>query len=171
MNGKTYFKTFLIVALVATVFLVAFYLVVTFWPKSEPMPAIEITAADAEGEIHALSSHLGKESVALVFFELDHRHSQEVMQRIVPAAKKAGVALYAVCVSEKTPEECLARMKELKMPTPDLLLFDTDGSASAKYGVSAPPCTYFIDKSGLIVEGYLGTISEETIANELQAIA
>ena len=171
MNGKRAFKTFLIVALVATLFLVSFYAVITLWPKGDPIPAEDITAPAADGSLYSLSAHLQKEPVVLVFFELEHRHSQEVIQRMIPAAKKQGIEVVAVCVSALSPEQALARMKELKMPTPAHLLFDQDGSVAKVYNVTSPPCIYFIDKNGMIVDAYLGTISEDSLAKELQELS
>lgn len=172
MNTSKILRPFLIILSVALIFLLTFYILTLFIGKKDPRPALDITGVEADGKtLHSLSEHLGKEPVALVFFELEHRHSQEVMQRIVPKAEELGVEVVAVCVSDLTIEESLARMKELEMPTPAHLLFDLDGAMAKKYNVSAAPCTYFIDKNGMMVDAYLGTISEKSAAAELEEIA
>lgn len=164
-------RLFMIVLSGALALLLIFFILSLFIGKKDPQPALDIAGVTADGTTHSLGEHLGKESVALVFFELEHRHSREVMQRIVPEAEKQGVTVVAVCVSDLSVAESLAKMKELAMPAPTHLLFDTEGKMAEKYNVTAPPCTYFIDKNGMMVDAYLGTISEKSAAAELKEIA
>lgn len=171
MHSSKALRPFLITLVVALVLVLTFYILTLFIGKRDPRPAIELTGKDVEGSTIFLSDCRGRSGVALVYFELEHRHSQEVVQRIIPKAKELGVEVIAVCQTDLSAKECLARMKELKMPTPEHLLLDPKGELSAVYNVSTAPCTYFIDKNGMILDAYLGTISEPSAEKELKAIA
>ncbi len=171
MQSSKILRPFLIILAVALVFVLTFFILTLFIGKKEPQPAIDVTGVEADGQtLYSLSENFGKKGVALVFFELEHRHSQEVLQRIVPKAKELGVEVVAVCVSDGTIQESLARMKELEMPVAEHTLFDLQGEMAKKYNVTAPPCTYFIDKNGMMVDAYLGTISEKSAVAELKEI-
>lgn len=171
MSGNKVLRICLVTSLVALVFLGAFFLATWLWPEKEPVPAPEIICADREGRLHTLAEQFGKTGTVLIFFDTDHRHSREAMQRLVPKAEELGVSVYAVCMAKGTPDEIAAQMKELKMPTPPLLLFDAEGKAAKAYNVSNAPCIYFIDKNGNIVDAYLGAISEDSALKELKEIA
>lgn len=171
MKSNGILRTFLIVLSVALIFFLTFFILSLFIGKREPQPAIDIVGVTADGQsLYSLSESFGKESVVLVFFELEHRHSQEVMQRIIPKAEELGVKVVAVCVSELSIEQSLARMKELEMPLPEHLLFDLKGEMAKTYNVTAPPCSYFIDKNGMIIDAYLGTISAQSAEAELKEL-
>ena len=171
MHSSKALRPFLITLIVALVLILTFYILTLFIGKRDPQPAIDLAGKDVEGSTISLSSYQDKSGVALVYFELEHRHSQEVVQRILPKAKELGVEVIAVCQTDLSAAECLARMKELEMPTPEHLLLDPKGELSAVYKVSTAPCTYFIDKNGMILDAYLGTISEQSAEKELRAIA
>lgn len=47
---------------------------------------------------------------------------------------------------------------------------DADAEATAKYGVSSIPATYFIDKDGNIVNHTVGEMDEETLEKRLEMI-
>ena len=47
---------------------------------------------------------------------------------------------------------------------------DADADATAKYGVSSIPATYFIDKNGNIVNHTVGEMDEETLEKRLEMI-
>ena len=93
------------------------------------------------------------------------------MENIVPKAKELGVPTVAVCVSELSIEESQARIKELKLPAPDVLLFDVDGKMAKAYNVDPAPCSYFIDKKGMLRDAYPGPISAGSAEKELREIA
>ncbi len=172
MNSSRILRPFLIVLGVALVFILTFFILSLFIGDKEPQPAIDIVGVEKDGAtLYSLSENFGKKGVALVFFELEHRHSQEVMQRMVPKAKELGVEVVAVCVSDLSIKESLQKMEALKMPLAEHTLFDLQGEMAKKYNVSTAPCTYFIDKNGMMVDAYLGTISEDSIEKELKAIA
>ena len=172
MNSSRIMRPFIIVLSVALIFFLSFFILSLFIRDKEPQPAPDIVGVGADGQtLYALSDQYGERGIALVFFGLDHRHSQEVMQRIVPQAEKEGVLVVAVCTEVSSVEQALQKMKELKIPQAEITLFDLDGEMAKEYNVTAAPCTYFIDKSGNILDAYLGTISEKSIEKELQAIA
>ena len=171
MNSSRMMRPFLIVLSVALIFILTFFILTLFIKEKEPQPAPNIVGVGADGEtLYALDEQFGR-GIALVFFGLDHRHSQEVMQRLIPQAEKEGILVVAVCTEKGSIEETKKKMKEMEIPEAKITLFDLDGEMAKKYNVTAAPCTYFIDKSGNIVDAYLGTISEKSIQKELAAIA
>ena len=171
MNGSKIMRPFLVVMVVALVFFLTFYLLTFFIKDKEPAPAPDIVGAQANGKLYSLSENFGKQGVALIFFELEHRHSQEAMENIIPKAKELKVPVVAVCVSALSIEESQARMKELKLPAPDVLLFDIDGKMAKAYNVNPAPCSYFIDKNGMLLDAYPGPISASSAEKELKGIA
>ncbi len=171
MNGSKVMRPFLVVLAVALVFILTFYILTLFIHDKEPAPAPDLVGAQADGSVYSLSENFGKQGVALIFFELEHRHSQEAMENIVPKAKELGVPTVAVCVSELSIEESQARIQELKLPAPDVLLFDVEGTLAETYHVDPAPCSYFIDKNGMLRDAYPGPISAASAEKELKEIA
>ena len=171
MNGSKMMRTFLVVLVVALIFYLTFFVLTLFIKDQEPAPAPDIIGAQADGTLYSLSENFGKQGVALIFFELEHRHSQDAMGNIIPKAKELGVPVVAVCVSDLSVEQSQARMKELELPTPDILLFDVEGTMAETYRVDPPPCSYFIDKNGMLRDAYPGPISEKSAEKELKEIA
>lgn len=172
MNGLKNLRPFLVVLAVATVFLIAFFVSTLLTGKDkEPQPAPDITGVTADGKsLYSLSEGQGKPR-ALIFFDLNTRHSQELMQLLIPAAAEKGVEVVAVCIDAESVEQGLLRMKELKMPEAPHTLFDLDGEMAKTYNINAGPVTYFIDKNGLIRSAYLATISEKSLEKALSSIA
>lgn len=171
MNGSKVMRPFLVILAVALVFFLTFYILTFFMKDKEPAPAPDLIGPQADGTLYSLSENFGKQGVALIFFELEHRHSQEAMENIIPKAKELKVPVVAVCVSELSIEESQARMKELKLPAPDILLFDVDGKMAKTYNVNPAPCSYFIDKNGMLLDAYPGPISASSAEKELKGIA
>lgn len=171
MNGSKVMRPFLVVLAVALIFILTFYILTLFIHDKEPAPAPDLVGAQADGSVYSLSENFGKQGVALIFFELEHRHSQEAMENIVPKAKELGVPTVAVCVSELSIEESQARIQELKLPAPDVLLFDVEGTLAETYHVDPAPCSYFIDKNGMLRDAYPGPISAASAEKELKEIA
>lgn len=171
MNGSKIMRPFLVVLAVALVFFLTFYILTFFIRDKEPAPAPDLVGPQPDGTLYSLSENLGKQGVALIFFELEHRHSQDAMENIVPKAKELGISTVAVCVSALSIEESQARIAELKLPAPDVLLFDVDGALSETYNVDPAPCSYFIDKNGMIRDAYPGPISAASAEKELKEIA
>ena len=171
MNGSKVMRPFLVVLAVALIFFLTFYILTFFIHDKEPAPAPDLIGPRADGSVYSLSENFGKQGVALIFFELEHRHSQEAMENIVPKAKELGVPTVAVCVSELSIEESQARIKELKLPAPDVLLFDVDGKMAKAYNVDPAPCSYFLDKKGMLRDAYPGPISAGSAEKELREIA
>ena len=171
MNGSKMMRTFLVVLVVALIFYLTFFVLTLFIKDKEPAPAPDIVGVQADGTLYSLSENFGKQGVALIFFELEHRHSQDAMGNIIPKAKELGVPVVAVCVSDLSIEQSQARMKELELPDPDVLLFDLEGTMAETYHVDPPPCSYFIDKNGMLRDAYPGPISENSAEKELKEIA
>ena len=171
MNGSKMMRTFLVVLVVALIFYLTFFVLTLFIKDKEPAPAPDIVGVQADGTLYSLSENFGKQGVALIFFELEHRHSQDAMGNIIPKAKELGVPVVAVCVSDLSIEQSQARMKELELPDPDVLLFDLEGTMAETYHVDPPPCSYFIDKNGMLRDAYPGPISEKSAEKELKEIA
>ncbi len=172
MNGFKNLRPFLVVLAVATVFLLTFFILSLFTgTDKDPSPAPDITGVTADGtSLYSLSDSLGK-PCALIFFDLETRHSQELMQTLIPAAEEKGVDVVAVCIDAENVEHGLARMEELEMPLAPHTLFDLDGQMAKTYNVTAGPVTYFIDKNGMIRSAYLATISEKSLEKALSSIA
>ena len=137
MNGFKNLRPFLVVLAVATVFLLTFFILSLFAGKDkEPQPAPDITGVTADGtSLYSLSEGLGK-PCALIFFDLETRHSQELMQALIPAAAEKGVDVMAVCLDAESVEQGLARMEELEMPQAPHTLFDLDGEMAKAYNLS-----------------------------------
>lgn len=171
MNGSKVMRPFLVVLAVALIFFLSFFILTLFIRDKEPAPAPDLVGVQADGSLYSLSDHFGKEGVALIFFELEHRHSQEAMENIVPKAKELGIPTVAVCVSDLSIKESQARIKELKLPAPEVLLFDVEGTMAEAYNVDPAPCSYFIDKNGMIRDAYPGPISAGSAEKELKEIA
>ena len=171
MYSSKIMRPFLIVLSVALVFCLTFFILTLFIQDKEPAPAPDLVGPQADGTLYSLSENFGKQGVALIFFELKHRHSQEAMEKIVPKAKELGIPTIAVCVSDLSIEESQARIKELKLPAPDVLLFDVEGKMAETYHVDPAPCSYFIDKNGMLRDAYPGPISEKSAEKELKEIA
>ncbi len=172
MNGFKNLRPFLVVLAVATVFLITFFVLTLITSKDkDPHPAPDITGVTADGKsLYSLSEGQGKPR-ALIFFDLETRHSQELMQLLIPAAEEKGVEVVAVCIDAEDVAKGLARMKELEMPSAPHTLFDLDGEMAKTYNVTAGPVTYFIDKKGMIRSAYLAAISEKSLDKALSAIA
>ena len=170
MNGSKMLRPFLVVLSEALIFFLSFFVLSLFMEDKEPAPAPELIGPMADGAVYSLSDHFGREGVALIFFELEHRHSQDAMNHIIPKAKELGIPTVAVCVSELSIEESQAKMAELKLPNPDVLLFDVDGAMAKAYNVDPAPCSYFIDKNGMLRDAYPGPISESSAEKELKEL-
>lgn len=171
MYSSKIMRPFLIVLSVALVFCLTFYILTFFIKDKEPAPAPDIIGAQADGSLYSLSENFGKQGVALIFFESEHRHSQEAMENIIPKAKELGVRTVAVFVSELSIEDAQAKIKEMNLPTPDVLLFDVDSKMAQTYHVDPAPCSYFIDKNGMLRDAYPGPISAKSAESELKEIA
>ncbi len=171
MNSSKIMRPFLVVLSVALIFCLTFFILTLFIRDKEPAPAPDLVGPQADGSLYSLSENFGKEGVALIFFELEHRHSQEAMENIIPKAKELEIPTIAVCVSELSIEESQARIKELKLPAPDVLLFDVEGKMAETYRVDPAPCSYFIDKNGMLRDAYPGPISASSAEKELKELA
>lgn len=171
MNSSKMMRPFLVVLSVALLFFLTFFILSLFIKDKEPAPAPDLVGPQANGTLYSLSENFGKQGVALIFFELEHRHSQDAMANIIPKAKELGVPVVAVCVSDLSIEESQARIKEWDLPAPNVLLFDVDGSMAETYHVDPAPCSYFIDKNGMLRDAYPGPISAASAEKELKEIA
>lgn len=164
-------RPFIVILAVALIFFLSFFVLSLFINEDKaPQPAPDVVGPKADGSIYSLSDNFGKQGVALIFFELEHRHSVEAMQHLIPKAKEQKVEVVAVCVSQLPIEQSLAKMKELEIPQGTHTLFDLEGEMAKAYALTTAPCTYFIDKNGMIRDAYPGPISESSAEKELKAL-
>lgn len=167
-----YARTLIVVAAVAVVFLVSYFIISAVWKEEEPQYAPDITGVTADGEtLYSLSDNLGKSGTVLIFFNHDTGKALEMMQQLSTLAPDYTVDVIAVATGEGTIAEQVAIMEENNITIFPHTLFDLNGEMAAAYNINATPITYFIDKNGQIIDAYVATISEGSMRKSMEAIA
>lgn len=167
-----YARTLIIVAAVAIVFLISYFVISALWKEEEPQYAPDITGVTADGEtLYSLSDNLGKSGTVLIFFNHDTGKAIELMQQLSTLAPEYAVDVIAVATGEGTIAEQVAIMEENGITVFPHTLFDLKGEMAATYNINATPITYFIDKNGQIIDAYVASISEKSMRKNMEAIA
>lgn len=167
-----YARTLIIVAAVAVVFLISYFVISAVWKDEEPQYAPDITGVTADGEtLFSLSDNLGNTGTVLVFFNHNTGKAIEVLQLLSQVAPDYAVDVVAVATGEGSIEEQLAIMKENGITVFPHTLFDLEGEMAATYNVKATPITYFIDKNGQITDAFVASVSERSMRKNMEAIA
>lgn len=165
-------RPILVIAGVAIVFLISYFIISAVWKEDEPQYAYDITGVTADGEtLYSLSDNYGSTGTVLIFFNHDTGKAIELMQQLSAAAPDYHVDVIAVATGEGTIEEQKAIMEENGITVFPHTLFDLDGEMAKTYNIHGTPITYFIDKNGLITEAFVASISEKSLHKCLAAIA
>ena len=171
---KTFWKTtrpILVVAGVAILFLLSYFIISFFSKDHEPQAAYDVTGVMADGSsLYSLSDNYGKTGTVLVFFDIDTGKATELLTQLHAAAPDYPVDILAVATSKKTMEEQKRQLEELGVDFPHIL-FDLDGKMAETYNVHGTPVTYFIDKNGLIQDAFIASISEKSLRKALASLA
>ncbi len=161
-------KRILIILAVAIVFALSLMIASLLLRGKEPKPALNITGVAGDGSLVSLSDHFGKKSTVLLFFDIETPKALELLEQIDALAPQYEVEVMAVA--------CHGEMKEQKKKLSELeinmsnILYDVEGSAVKTYNVGATPVTYFIDKSGMVREVFLSSITDKTLEKALAAL-
>lgn len=157
----------LIIGGVALLFLIA-YLVAGLLIGKEPQPALDITGPDEKGTLHSLSDHFGKHPTVLLFFDTKTDKATELLEQVAALEKDYDAKVMAVAVNGDYEEQKSALEKMGARPS--LLLFDVEGEMAKTYNVSTTPVTYFIDKSGMVQNVFLSSITDKTLKKTLASL-
>lgn len=161
-------KRILIIIAVAIVFALSLMIASLLLRGKEPKPALNITGVAEDGSLVSLSDHFGKKSTVLLFFDIETPKALELLEQIDALAPQYEVEVMAVA--------CHGEMKEQKKKLSELeidmgnILYDIEESATKTYNVGATPVTYFIDKSGMVREVFLSSITDKTLEKALAAL-
>lgn len=141
--------------------------------QSEAVKAPDFTAVDAEGSEVALSSLLGK-PVVLNFWASTCGPCKGEMPGFQSAYEQWGDRVSFVMVdipgfNGETVDKAKAFLAENGYTFP--VLFDVDGMASQRYGLSSIPRTFFLDADGSVVAQGSGALSEQALEEGLSMIA
>jgi len=138
----------------------------------EKKPAYDFTGVAADGTHVTLSDNYTKCGSIVMFYDTETPLAVETVKQLEKAAKKhPTVDVITISVDSGTLEEQIAKSKEAGLTLFEHSLYDVDGKLAELYNISATPCIYFIDKDGIVQDGYLGTISDESLQSEIEDIA
>ncbi len=168
-----YARTAIIVAAVAVIFLVSYFVISALWKEEEPPCAPDITGVTANGKtLYSLSDNYGAngKGTVLVFFNHDTGKAIELMQQLSDIAPQYDVDVIAVATGKGSIKEQIAIMEKNHITLFPHTLFDLDGAIAEIYNVKGTPITYFIDKNGLIQEAFVASISEKSLHKWLKEI-
>lgn len=161
-------KRLLIILAVAIIFALSLMIASLVVKNKDPRPAPDITAVAADGSLRSLSDHLNREPVVLIFFDTETPIALDLLKQIEKSAPNHKAAIMAVaCNGEMKSQQ--AKLSELKINQSNII-YDTEGSAAKTYNISATPVTYFIDKSGMVREVYLSSITEKTLEKAFSSL-
>ena len=134
----------------------------------EPQPAIDIVGPDAKGELHALSDAFGKRGTVLLFFDTKTDKATELLEQVAALDKEYDANVMAVAVNGDYEEQ----KKALQEMGIDLtcLVFDVEGEMAKAYNVTTTPVTYFIDKSGMVQDVFLSSITDQTLKKAFSSL-
>lgn len=140
--------------------------------QSAPQSAPDFTVYDREGNAHKLSDFLGK-PVVLNFWASWCGPCKSEMPAFDQAYKTYGQDVHFVMVNltdgyQETVETAGKYLADSGYSFP--AYYDTDMDATATYGVSSVPVTYFIDAQGYFVAMGRGALSAESLARGLEML-
>ena len=142
----------------------AVFLTITVLTK-KPQPAIDFTATLSDGSSFTLSDNYGKCGTVLIFIDPETEGSIDVLREVTADKKDADII--AVSVSSLSKNEQLKLIGDSN--SFDKLCFE--GADIVKlYNIGNAPITYFIDKNGLVQNGFVGNIKKETIQKYISKI-
>ncbi len=160
---------FILIGVFVLIFVIYLVLSVLFKEKSA---AYDFTGVAADGSHVTLSDNYTKRGTALVFYDTETPRAVETVQQLEKAAKKfPTVDLITVSIDAGTLKERIAKSEKAGLTALPHSLYDVDGELAKLYNISATPCIYFIDKDGIVQDGYIGIISEDSLQSELEGIA
>jgi thiol-disulfide isomerase/thioredoxin len=127
---------------------------------------------DLSGEPHALSQHRGQ-AVILNFWTTwcpPCRFEMPALQKMYEQYAEQGFTILGINLTESDDVELIEPYKEeLGLTFPILLDFESNVSGSL-YRVLGLPTSVFIDRTGIVLEVYVGAIPLEELESKVQAI-
>lgn len=158
----------LIILAVAVIFALSLMIAALILKEKEPQPALDIIGVAEDGSLCALSDHFNKTPTVLLFFDIDTPKALELLEQLDALAPKYEVDVMAVACNGKMKHQ-KAKLSEMEIDMRNIV-YDVEGSMAKTYNVGATPVTYFIDKSGMIQEVYLSSITDKTLEKALSAL-
>ena len=141
-------------------------------PAEEKPLAPDFTVYDADGNAVALSDNKGT-PVVVNFWATWCGPCQDEMPLMQEAYKEYGdrAAFMFVNLTDGTYDTVESVGEFMERYGYDLpVFFDSDASGAEAYGVTGIPFTVFIDRDGAVAGSHLGSISEESLRDGLDAI-
>ncbi len=130
--------------------------------------APDFTVTDGEGNAWMLSDFQGK-PVILNFWASWCGPCASEMPEFQQAFEAYGEDIHFLMVNatgwRETEDSARAFLTEQGYTFP--VYFDTEGEATAAYGVNAIPVTYFIDAEGNLAGQFLGAIPDDTLGRHI----
>ena len=133
----------------------------------KPQPAIDFTAVSQNGVRFTLSENYGKSGTVLIFIDPETEGSVSLANKLIANRKNADII--AVSVSKLSADEQKKLLGENILAL-EKLCFDS-ADIIETYNIGNAPITYFIDKQGLVQNGFVGDIKEETINKYIDRVS
>ena len=134
--------------------------------EGDYIAAPDFTVYDGEGNPAKLSDCLGK-PVVLNFCKQELPDFQRVYNEMGEDVQFLMVNMTDGIQETREKAEAFLEDKSYTLP----VFFDTEFSAVRAYGVTALPCTYFIDAQGHLITYAAGAIDEETLRRGIGLIS
>ncbi len=165
-----FLRPFLLVAVIAVIFVVALHIVDACTRNKKPQPAPDATLVAYDGTaLFSLSDNRGKTGSVVVFFDPLQEKSAGPLADLL-AANNGRADIIGISVSKESMDTQKEAIQKLGVDSARIL-FDLEGTAAKTYGISGVPVTYFIDKDGMILDAHLSGISAKTMEKCLNKIA
>ncbi len=139
--------------------------------EQEAQAAADFTVYDGEGNPVKLSDFSGK-PVILNFWASWCGPCVAEMPVLQQAFETYGQDIQFLMVNATGWRETVDSAKEFlaEQEYTFPVYFDTDGEAAAAYGINAIPVTYFIDPQGNLAGSYLGSLTEQTLQQQIERL-
>ncbi len=122
-----------------------------------PVRLSEFTLEALDGQVFRSAQELGERGALITFWRLDQEPSLRMLKdlkQLYDEVPKHEIAIVSIVAGTVERSVVATQVKELEIAFP--VLFDPDRRIYAELGVIVSPSTWFVDRSGLVLDDYPG---------------